>query len=286
MKPLTTALWIALVAMLALPSAAGAQSRAQRRQAGESFRAGEAAFEENDNEAALELFRRAFELAPNDVVRFNIAVCLERLGRFREAAEEYDAANASGALSRRDRGRAEQAAVRARQRLGTVVVLGPEDGAAVSIDGEALCEVPCEEALDPGVHWIEVVGSDGAQTIEVERGGRSELRFERPAPAPPPEPQITPTAPDLASPTQWTGPGPLTVAGAIVAVLGGTGIVAFGLLAEDEHNAYLEGPTTEARDRGLLYRDLSNASIAVAALGGVLVLVDLIFFAPAQVPSE
>ncbi|AKF04107.1 tetratricopeptide repeat protein [Sandaracinus amylolyticus] len=107
------ALFVVLVAMPALAQ----DDEATRAAAREAFRAGEAAFIEEDDARALTLFRRAFELAPHDAVRFNIAVCLERLGRPEEALQEYEAAAISTQLDEAARARARSQADALRARI-------------------------------------------------------------------------------------------------------------------------------------------------------------------------
>lgn len=55
------------------------------------FQAGTEAFQNADYETALEKFEAAYALQPAGALRFNIAVCLEKLGRSEEAAAELDA---------------------------------------------------------------------------------------------------------------------------------------------------------------------------------------------------
>src|SRR5262245_9012185 len=111
------------LAVIVLACAAHAQED-PRVAARAAFAAGETAFAETDYVLALGRFREAFELQHHDGVRFNIAVCLERLGRFREAALEYDLAARSDAVEPGVRERARQMAQRARSRLGTLAIDG------------------------------------------------------------------------------------------------------------------------------------------------------------------
>jgi hypothetical protein len=279
---------VLLAAMLA-PATAGAQSASDRGAARAEFAQGERAFEDNDNEVALAHFRRAFELAPSDVVRFNIGVCLERLGRHREAVAEYEAAAASTELDAEAREQAERDAARARARLGILVVDGEPQGASVLVDGEELCTLPCEVGVDPGSH--EVVVRDGDRRSEhrarVARGGRTRVTAELPqeqarAPEQPVSAAPAPSAPA----TETRGPGVLTWIGIGVAVVGGAGIAYFGLRTEALRDDYFDTPTRETRDDGLLMRTLTNVSIGVTALGAVLVGIDLLFLAPRDVERE
>lgn len=57
----------------------------------EAYRRGMEAYREGDYEAALEGFRAAYDLQPLDPLRYNIAMCLERMGRLEEAIVELEA---------------------------------------------------------------------------------------------------------------------------------------------------------------------------------------------------
>jgi tetratricopeptide (TPR) repeat protein len=98
----------------ASPTAAEANPKQRARHA---FQAGQRAFEQGSYEQALRHFKRALEISPHDAVRFNIAVCLERLDRPREAIEQYRAAARSDSLSPEARARARQQARRVRKGL-------------------------------------------------------------------------------------------------------------------------------------------------------------------------
>jgi len=272
--------------VLSLASGAHAQSGQTRAEARQSFQAGERAFESNDNEEALRHFKRAFELYPSDVVRFNIGVCLERLGRNREAMLEYELAAASTDLDDETRARAESDASRARARLGTLAVEGEPQGATVVVDGEELCTLPCEVAVDAGPHDVVVRDGDreSSHRPRVARGGRTTVTAELAAQETEVEEETEPEV--VESELESRGPGALTWIGAGTAVLGGAGIVIFGLMAQSLHDDYVAMPDADTRDEGMLMRNLANASIGVAALGAVLVLVDLIFLSPKQVERE
>ncbi len=109
----SVALIYALVISAALcPAAAAAQDAAAS-----AFRSGEEHFERGRYEEALVFFEQAFELSPHAAVRFNIAVCLERLGRDRDALSEYEQAATSSNLSDAERARAQKEVLRMRKKL-------------------------------------------------------------------------------------------------------------------------------------------------------------------------
>jgi hypothetical protein len=260
---------------LALSSAVSAQEPTPeaRAEAQAEFQAGERAFRDDDYGLALERFRRAFELAPHDAVRFNIAVCLERLGRFREATLEYEAATRSPAIDAEGQARARDLAERTRARLGTLAVDATER-ATVEVGG-VTCETPCILALDPGGYDLVARGSgEASERVEIRRGEETRVRLDtrrRPDPIEAPA-----TAPD----DGWSGFGVMLGIGAGLVAVGGAGIVGFGLAVDDVHDRYHNGMATEELRRdGNLYRDLTNVSIGVAGLGGILVLVDLLLLA-------
>jgi hypothetical protein len=265
---------LALVAWLGLAGVAVAEDGATARAA---FTQGERAFLEDDYGLALERFRRAMELEPHDAVRFNVAVCLERLGRFREAYLEYEAAASSPQLDSASLARAREQAARVRERLGRVLVDEPR-GAEVFLDGSSIGVVPCEALVDPKAHELEL--RDGARrvraSIELGRSETKRVRLGFPA--------ASPAASLAASPApvalrRRVGPGPLTWVGAVTSVAGLASFIGFGLRASALHERYLASPTASTRDEGLLVRDIANVSLVVGLVGALLLTVDLAWLA-------
>ena len=259
---------------------------AEQRAAREAFQRGESAFQAGSYEAALAAFREAFAAVAHDAVRFNIAVCLERLGRHAEAAEQYDAASRSSLLSEADRERARRSAETARKALGTLVVDSGTAGARVSVDQVERCRIPCRIALDPGAHQV-LIGEGPPLTLQVERGRqhvvvapRAQPKTALPAAARPDRPIETPPVATAAR----RGPGWLTWTGGALAVAGGASTLYFGLRTQSLHDDYVREPTEERYDDGTRARVATNISIGVAAVGAVLVAVDLLLLAPRATP--
>jgi hypothetical protein len=256
------------------PPEAEAKS-AEQRAAREAFERGERAFASGSYEAALAAFREAFAQVAHDAVRFNIAVCLERLGRHAEAAEQYDAAAESRLLGAADRERARRSARAARAALGTLVVDSGTPGSRVSVDRVERCRIPCRVALDPGLHEVQI-GEGPALALEVERG-RSHVMLAPREPAPAAQrPLDRPPAPRAPA----RGPGWLTWTGGALAVAGGASTLYFGLRTQRLHDDYMREPTEERYDDGRTARLATNLSLGVAAAGAVLVAVDLLLVAP------
>lgn len=280
--------WAILAA--ALFAAAPAHADNDRARAKAQFIAGQHAFEVKDYAGALEHFRQAFKLHRYDAVRFNIAVCLERLGKNREAVAQYLAASKSDELNAATRRRASEKAAQARKQLGTLSVDGTPKGADVLVDGEELCNLPCKVELDPGAHRVVVqdgrlseqrkvwITKQNTRRVSIALGPatRTPAKVTGPALAPVRHDEHTPTAP----PSSSGGPGWLTWAGAGVMVLGGAGIAVFGTKAKSDHDQWVATGAPAARSDGLRARDLANVSIGVAALGAIAIGIDLLLLGP------
>ena len=108
------------------------------------------------------------------------------------------------------------------------------------------------------------------RVVTVESGAEVRIAFS--APTPPPRPR-KPSVPDEPA----VSPGPLTWVGTGLAAVGVAGIVGFGLRALTLSEDFDAAPSEELADEGELMRNLANASIGVAALGAVLIAIDLIW---------
>jgi hypothetical protein len=292
-----TAPLLLVLASLGFASPCFAAETSSHTTAKAAFAAGKRAFEGEQFAQALVEFQRAFELSPHDAVRFNVAVCLERLGRFSEAAKEYDAAAASAALPESERERARRSAVQARRNVAVVAVEGGENG-AVLVDGSERCKAPCELELDPGRHAISV-GTWQTEVVAV-AGQSSKVLVPAPAPEPVAEaqplpkpqpvaekprpqaiaPQSKPVEHDAQPAKEGRGPGALTWTGASVALVGAGAATYFWLHATDLKESYDESPKQDELDSGNQAVLFTNVSLGVAAVGAALIAVDLIFFAP------
>ena len=250
------------------------------------FRAAIQAFDRGQTEEALRLFRGAYEAAPRAAVRFNIAVCLERLGRFREAWLEYRAAIDPDEFSPAQLAQAQQEEARLRGMLAVVEVSGEPAGADVRIDGISLCSLPCTTEVDPGDRVVSIhsAGQSAERGVRLDRGQRLafELSLASPLPeevSPPPTFRVEPVAevPERQSPGHSIGW--LTGVGVGLAAIGVGGLIGFGLRTQTLHEQWEAGGPNDVRDEGLTMRALTNISIGVAALGATLVVVDLILAA-------
>ena len=269
-----------LAVILAIVWAAPLTGRAQpapddpTTRAAEAFQRAQAAAAEEDFVSALEAFREAQSLAPHDAVRFNIGLCLERLGRYSEALAEFEHAAASSQLAAEQREDAGTRAERARTRLGRLRVTDPA-GARVSVDGVERCDAPCDIDLDPGRHQVSAEGSTEARSLVIRAGDQVDLSLmaARQAPPPPP-PSPRPRAGLRVGVLGWVGAG--------VAVVGAVSTTVFGLRVLSLKDDYLADPTQERLDDGRLAVTLTNVSLVAAVLGAALFVVDVLLLESAQ----
>ncbi|UJR86274.1 tetratricopeptide repeat protein [Sandaracinus amylolyticus] len=268
-----TRLALALVVLLVAPLAHAQDTSTLEARARTEFHAGELAYDEERYAEALEHFLRAQQIDPHDVVRFNVAICLQRLGRWSDAWREYRSLTTSDALDEAQRAYAAELLADLESRLAVVRVTTSEP-AEIRIDGDPQGPAPLEARLAPGPHVLTARAGDreSIHRVTVERGQQLDVALSLPAPAAiaPPEHRATRTV--LRDPS-W-----LTYVGAGIAAIGIGGTIGLGVHAQSLWDAYhTPGQATHAlRDEGMLATDLTNVSIGVAALGAVLVAIDVI----------
>jgi hypothetical protein len=272
--------WV-LAAILA-PEPEPADLPLRREQAAIAFAQGSAAFERGDAAAALVAFERAHDLVPHANVLSNIALCLAELGRHREAITALDAAIARGELTAAEREVAAQHLAQSQRALAMVQVVADDGGThLVEIDNRESCTTPCALALDPGEHRFVLVEGGPAQSLMLASGTGARVRLVVPQGVP--LPRVDPRVPSR--PTgraHHVGFGALGWIGVGLGAVGSAGVIGFGLRANALHQDYEADPTDRGRTRGLAMRNLANASIAVAATGGVLLMAELIRFGVAR----
>ncbi|MEM9069268.1 MAG: tetratricopeptide repeat protein [Myxococcota bacterium] len=233
-------------------------AQSEQAQAREWYETGVDLYERDEFAPALDAFRRAYALVPAAQLHFNMARCLSALGRHQEAAEEYRAAMESTDLSDEERARARAELLVARAELGTLQLRG--EGSA-TIDGVA-CSLPCERFLQPGTH--EVVFAGETQSVEVLRRETAAVELRPPA--------VT-TEP---APREGYRPGPGTAIGAGLIALGVAGTIGFGLRTRSLEDDFDRLPDDATADQGERAQRLTNASIAIAAAGAVVWLVEIL----------
>lgn len=161
------ALAFAFVALLgSLPTAALAQTAAERSLAREQFQDGVTAAREGDWSRAADAFQRSYELVPRPLTLLNLAGAYQQIGRLVEAAEAYRMFMHEEGITARQRQDAEEQLAELEPRIPRVRlrILGLEDGDRVTLDEYQLSVAALDELypVDPGEHTatIERTGHD------------------------------------------------------------------------------------------------------------------------------
>lgn len=225
-------LLFATMVLVTLGLAPGASlAEGNRREGARLFRQGEGHYDDDEFEEALVSFQASLAAFSHPATQFNIALCLEKLGRLREADEVL--AQVEQGNRRRLARKARYARTRIAAAVPTLRVNPGSDGASVVVDGEA-CPAPCERRVDPGAHEVVVAdaGSEHRETVQLSAGQTFQLSLERFGPSPATDDPTT-----VASPDEETSSYPALVwGGAILATVGVAGMLYFGL-SEDPSTA-------------------------------------------------
>ena len=150
----------------------------EQKEADRHFKAGVGLFGEQKFAEALAEFERAYEISPAPIVLYNIAGCHRELSQYGDAVKFYNRFLAEGEgkvpKDRLAAATTELAGILAR--IARVTVTVTPDGAAVSLDGDALGTMPGLEMpliVAPGEHKLvaHLDGKlDGEKTIRVASG--------------------------------------------------------------------------------------------------------------------
>lgn len=239
-----------------------AKDEAVRREAAARYRRAIELFDEGDLKLALLEFRRAHELSPDFRVLYNIAVVLDRLGKYAESVKAYERYLAEGGenvpAARRTEVTDTLTTLRARTARLSVQVQ-PED-AELTLDGVPLGRGPLTEHLvDAGVHQL-VASKAGflasSQPVELAGGDRREVRLRLVVAPRPKEEKAVPTGAWIA----WGVAG-----GAALAGLGfGLGWRSASSKLDD-----LKGRESVVEDRRAAADDITTFSTLTFVAGGV-----------------
>lgn len=256
---------VALVVISVIPtSPAFAQESTLASQAREAFQA-------HDYPRALRLLQQLHAQSPSPRILFNEATCLARLARHREASvvlEELLAWPDLGAIFSEEQQRAAREALEeSRARLIPLHIVGAA-GTTARVDGEIECTVPCELALDEGSHSVAHEGQ--VHSVDLVPGDEARLTVQAPELA---------LLDDAAPRSSRLQPSALTWIGAGLTALGTAGVIGFGLYSNDLSAQFeAAGPRApeSLADEGRTATAMANVSLAVAGVGLVLVLIDLL----------
>ncbi|MEM7607500.1 MAG: hypothetical protein AAF411_19275 [Myxococcota bacterium] len=273
------ALHVLAALTLAWPASAQAQQAEPAAPSGrELYRLGAEAFDASRFDEAYEFFRRSYERDGFPQVLQAMGLCQLELGHPVQAVAHFEEAIASEGLSS-DQEEAVAADLRAaRSRLATLAFVG-EGEARV---GNERCPLPCEIAVDPGAVTYALGGAERVVTLNA--GERREVVAVREV--------ITQTVEAPAATSEPVRddrrrPGRVLAAiGGSLAAVGVAGTVGFGLRARNLRDEWSvpENRSPDLSERGNQSRRITNASIGVAAVGGLVLVTGLILLA--RSPSD
>ena len=136
------------------------------RDAGKHFQRGVALFNEADYAGALAEFKKAYELAPNAAVLYNIGQTHFQLRAYAAALPVFERYLAESGVSAEHRAEAEANIETLRARVGKIDVLAP-DGTEVTIDDEVAGKTP----LPP------IIAAVGRRKVTTFKDGSQQVRF-------------------------------------------------------------------------------------------------------------
>ncbi len=272
-RALATPLALALaLAPLAGPAPAFAQggdaktpSAESLEEAAQRFQRGLELYKEGDYKAAQVEFKRAYEIAPNYRVLYNLGQVSYQLRDYASALRSFQAYLEQGGrevpAARRTQLTAELNRLRAR--VGQLAIEADAPGADVSVDDVWVGRTPLAEPVlvSAGQHKVSVLKAGAAaplvRTVDVGGGDKVELKFElgtTPAAA---EPAPPPPAATVAPPPPLPPPPPPENKLPLYAAWGATGLFAVGtvvsaLLARGEESTLEEQRNEVPVSRGEL----------------------------------
>ena len=255
-----------------------------KQEARKAYAAGKAKMGKGDYAGALEDFRNADRLVPGAAPKYQVAVCLDRLGKAEEAVAAYRAfldtppgdkyaTEAADATKR--------VAELEQQLIGKVKVNITPAGVAATITVDGAPAQGPELSLKPGRHTITVSApgyQDATQEVEVKAGGTADVTITL-APTVGPSPTPLPDPGDDDDDDEGSGQG-LMIAGFVVL---GVGVVAgvlttiFGVQALNASSDFDATPTERLADDAEKNAVLADVFLGVAcgtaAIGIVLIAV-------------
>jgi hypothetical protein len=269
------------------------------------FRRGVELYKESDLGGALVEFKRAYDLAPNFRVLFNLGQTYYQLQRYADALRTLQAfLTQGGAQISAERRASVQADVRQLEnRVGQIDIRANVDGAQILVDDDAVGATPLAQAVAVSVGRRKISATkaglpDQERFIDVAAGDHPTVVFEFPtaAPAmasrelPPPSAPTSPFAPAPASSVPSPAPAPEPsrtgtwiawgVTGAFGAATAVTGVLALAGKSDLSHQLDTfpgnPGAIDDARTRTKTFGVLSDALLgATVVAGGVAVYVTL-----------
>ncbi|MEJ7733722.1 MAG: PEGA domain-containing protein [Polyangiaceae bacterium] len=176
-------------------------TKAQRDEAASRFRKGIELYNEGDNQAALAEFKRAYALAPNYAVLYNIGQVQFQMQDYPGALSAFERYLSEGGnrVPASRRAEVERDVAKLKSRVGFLDISASVDGAEIAIDDTTVGKSPLAKPVmvSAGRHRI-TASRDGrvaaTRIVEIASGDTVDVKLELPengssaAPAPPPTP--------------------------------------------------------------------------------------------------
>ena len=290
------------LARMTCPPAFAGDTAAARLEAKKHFQRAVALYEEQYFRASLAEFQRAYELAPNYKLLYNIGQALYQLQSYSKAAEAFEQYLASGNrdIPRARRSEVEDSLVRLRTRVATLTIRVNVAAAEVSVDDQVVATEAGSVTMkvNAGPHRVSVIAKGHvplSRNITLVGEDNTDLRLDleledTTPPAPSPEAVAKSTAregngdvrPDILPPREaprsrtafYIGLGTTSVLAAGAVGLGITSLVAKGtydraLRSSADSPKRIDDARTTVRTTSLLADGLA----AAAVVGGVATLI-------------
>lgn len=278
----------ALLLVLACHAHAVAQAPAQpdekeRAEASAHFRRGVELFQEEAFRAALVEFERAYALAPDYRLQYNIGQTKLRLQDYLGVVQSYEKYLSVGgsAIPPERRAQVEEALVALRDRVGRIAITCNRNGAEVFIDDASVGKtpLPATVAINVGRHRVLVRSSDGAsesKVVDVAGGDVAEVTLQLQAPRA--------LASGASGPVPWSPMKHAAVwswsgGGAILAAAAVTGGLAFGAQQDLDDAVVTEGISAKAvDDKSKSLETLALTTDVLLATGAVAVVIGTVLW--------
>ena len=240
---LAFSLALGLAAGVMAPATAVAQPDGSVREADRHFQRGVALYVEADYRGALVEFERAYTLAPNGIVLFNVGETQYQLRDYAAALATFEHYLVEAPANDSHRTLAEANIKELRTRVGRLRIVTVPPGAEVSIDDKVVGQTPFEKSIVVGVGQVKVrVTMPGrppvSRTVDVAAEDDVPVTIEMPEASPVARTE-SPVQLGISDHPQAIAPKDNSgwrVAGWVTTGLLAGGAVAFGLLARNESN--------------------------------------------------
>jgi tetratricopeptide (TPR) repeat protein len=261
---LALSLALGLAGGVMAPSTAVAQPDGSVREADRHFQRGVALYVEADYRGALVEFERAYTLAPNGIVLFNVGETQYQLRDYAAALATFEHYLVEAPASDSHRTLAEANIKELRTRVGRLRIVTVPPGAEVSIDDKVVGQTPFEKSIVVSVGQARVKAAmpgrpPVVRTVDVAAEDDVPVTIEMPEASPvarteSPVPLGVSDHPQAITPKDNSG---WRVAGWVATGVLAGGAVAFGLLARNESND-LETARGKFPANAVTLNDLAN----------------------------